>query len=79
MLRSNQEGNFCNEYVLHRLPMLDRSSRSFCLASNLGESSMTVGTVTHKCLLPVLSQNLGIRFVARDRRGIDKGVVDSRG
>jgi len=43
MLRSNQEGNFCKEYVLHRLPMFDRSSRSFGLASNLGASPMTVG------------------------------------
>jgi hypothetical protein len=46
--------------------MFDRSSRSFGLASNLGESPMTVGTVTHIGLLPVLSQNLGIGFLSRE-------------
>jgi len=80
MLRSNQEGNFCKEYVLHRFSMFDGSSRSFSgQANNLGASPMTVGTVTHTGLLPALSQNPGIRFVARDRPGMDKGVVEQPG
>jgi hypothetical protein len=42
------------------------------LASNVGSSTTTVGTVTHIGLLPAFTKKNGIRFVARGRHGIER-------